>query len=506
MARHLVLTGFMGAGKSSSATRLAKALGRESVDADALIEERVGMPIPSYFDRHGESAFRELEEAVVLELLARETPQVIALGGGALGSKKTRRALKKHLTVYLEVSADDAWARVRRSKRPLARDEDAFRALYAKRAPVYEDCADAIVANSGSSTMRESLPLLRELLARAAGARMIWASGKTWGYPSVFDPGVLERGDLWLARRDAVTVTDEHIAKLYPWLDEGIVVPAGETSKTLEQVESVCSALAALEFARGRQIAAVGGGVVGDLAGFCAAIYQRGTPFVQVPTSLVAQVDSAYGGKTGVDLPAAKNYAGAYHQPDGVLVDTNALAGLPRPELVAGWAEVIKTALISGGRLWQRVSAGVDFKEPIDPWIVFECARTKLRVVAADERDQNVRQILNLGHTIGHAIETVAGYGALRHGEAVSIGMAGAMRLSGNDSLREEVIEVCKQAGLPVKAKGLPLDTVLDVIRLDKKRVGASVPFVLIKEPGDVTPGHSVLAADLEAAVKELLR
>jgi shikimate kinase/3-dehydroquinate synthase len=506
MARHLVLTGFMGAGKSSSATRLAKALGRESADADREIEARIGMPIPAFFDKHGEDEFRAREEGVILELLARETPQVIALGGGALGSKKTRRALKKHLTVYLEVSADDAWARVRKSKRPLARDEDGFRALYKKRAPVYEDAADAIVANSGSSTMREALPLVRELLARPAGPRMIWASGKTWGYPSVFEPGVLERGDLWLARRDAVTVTDEHIAKLYPWLDEGIVIPPGETSKTLEQVELVCSSLAEQEFVRGRQIAAVGGGVVGDLAGFCAAIYQRGTPFVQVPTSLVAQVDSAYGGKTGVDLPAAKNYAGAYHQPDGVLVDTNALAGLPKPELVAGWAEVIKTALISGGRLWKRVSAGVDFKDPIDPWIVFECARTKLKVVAADERDQNVRQILNLGHTIGHAIETVVGYGNMRHGEAVSIGMAGALRLSGNDALREEVVAVCKQAGLPVKAKGVPLDTVLDVIRLDKKRVGDSVPFVLVNEPGDVTPGHQVAAKDLEAAVKELIK
>jgi shikimate kinase/3-dehydroquinate synthase len=126
--------------------------------------------------------------------------------------------------------------------------------------------------------------------------------------------------------------------------------------------------------------------------------------------------------------------------------------------------------------------------------------------VAADERDQNVRQILNLGHTIGHAIETVAGYGTLRHGEAVSIGLVGAMRLSGNDALREEVVEVCKQAGLPVKAKGLPVDTVLDVIRLDKKRIGASVPFVLVTEPGDVTPGHEIAPDELEAAVKELVR
>ncbi len=506
MSRHLVLTGFMGAGKSSAATRLAKQLGRDAVDADHVIEDRVGMSIPAFFEKKGEAAFRELEEQVVGELLAADNPQVVALGGGALGSKATRKALKKHLTVLLDIPVNDAWARVRRSKRPLAKDQKAFRALYAERRPVYEDTADVILPTAPASALREATPLLRELLQRKSGPRMLWTSGKSWSYPSVFDPGCLAQGDLWLARRDAVTVSDEHLASVYPWLDEGIVIPPGETAKTLAEVERVCSELAAQEFTRGRQLAAVGGGVVGDLAGFCAAIYQRGTPFVQVPTSLVAQVDSAYGGKTGVDLPAAKNYAGAYHQPDGVLVDTDALATLPKAELVAGWAEVIKTALIAGGRLWQKVRAGVDFAKPIDPWIVFECARTKLRVVAEDERDANIRQTLNLGHTIGHAIETASGYGRLRHGEAVAIGLAGAMRLSGDDALRDEVVSVCKQAGLPVKAKGLSVDTVLDVIKLDKKRVGDTVPFVLVGAPGDVTPGHEIPEDQLASAVKELLK
>ena len=162
---------------------------------------------------------------------------------------------------------------------------------------------------------------------------MLWAAGKSWGYPSVFDPGVLAEGDLWLARRDAVTVSDENLAKIYPWLDEGIVFPPGEQSKTLADGRGRlrCS-WPQREFERGRQLAAVGGGVVGDLAGFAAAIYQRGTPFVQVPTSLVAQVDSAYGGKTGVDLPAAKNYVGAFHQPDARARSTpTRSSGCPRP-------------------------------------------------------------------------------------------------------------------------------------------------------------------------------
>jgi shikimate kinase / 3-dehydroquinate synthase len=163
---------------------------------------------------------------------------------------------------------------------------------------------------------------------------------------------------------------------------------------------------------RADHLVALGGGVVGDLAGFCAATYQRGVPIVHVPTTLVAQVDSAYGGKTGVDLPEAKNYVGAYHQPVGVLVDPDTLSTLPATELAAGWVEVLKTALIAGGELWDRVAGGAD----VDEWTILACARTKLAVVAADERDADARQALNLGHTVGHAIETASGYARYRHG------------------------------------------------------------------------------------------
>lgn len=504
--RHLVLTGFMGAGKSSAAAQLGRSLSRRVIDTDRVLEHRLGSPIDKYFAKHGEAAFREHERSVVAEALATDEPSVIALGGGALQSAKTRRALELHLVLYLEVPVEGAWRRVKGSKRPLAVDEREFRSLWAKRLPNYEDTADVIVDNSPRGAVRQATPWLRDLLARAPGTRMVWASGKGWAYPSVFDAGALARRDLWVARRDGVTVTDRNLARLHPWLDEGIVVPAGETAKTLANVEEVCSRLAQLEFERGRQLIAVGGGVVGDLTGFCAAVYQRGTPFVQVPTSLVAQVDSAYGGKTGVDLPAAKNYVGAYHQPDAVLVDTDVLASLPREEMVAGYAEVIKTALIAGGRLWKRVSAGIDLSEPFDPWIVFECARTKLRVVAADERDTDLRQVLNLGHTIGHAIESSVGYGRLRHGEAVSIGLVGALRLSGNDALRRQVIEMCRAVGLPVSVEGVSVDDVLARIKLDKKRRSGAVPFVLVARPGEVTPGHEVPDSDIRLAVEELVK
>ena len=202
---------------------------------------------------------------------------------------------------------------------------------------------------------------------------------------------------------------------------------------------------------RADHLVALGGGVVGDLAGFCAATYQRGVEVVQVPTTLLAQVDSAYGGKTGVDLPEAKNYVGAYHLPSAVIADTGTLATLPAEELAAGFAEVVKTALIAGGWLWDAVRA----LERIDPGgideVIFACARTKLEIVAADERDSGRRAVLNLGHTVGHAIEAASGYERYRHGEAVGLGLLAALRLSGADELRDEVRDLLDRHGLPTR-------------------------------------------------------
>ncbi len=255
---------------------------------------------------------------------------------------------------------------------------------------------------------------------------------------------------------------------------------------------------------RADHVVALGGGVVGDLAGFCAATYQRGVPIVQVPTTLVAQVDSAYGGKTGVDLPAAKNYVGAYHQPAAVLVDPELLDTLPAAELAAGWVEVLKTALIAGGELWDRVSGGGD----VDERTILACAHTKLAVVSKDERDAGARQALNLGHTVGHAIETVTRYGCYRHGEAVGLGLLAALRLSGLDDLRAHVRELLCARDLPVSLPGGEVDVgeVVAATARDKKRTraDATVPFVLLAAPGEVRVGCEVDPDDLRAAVEEL--
>ena len=301
-------------------------------------------------------------------------------------------------------------------------------------------------------------------------------------------------------------VTDGRVGHLYgdalEPLDGRVSIMPGEQSKTIAHAEIVWTELARGGMTREDVIVALGGGVVGDLAGFCAATYQRGVRFVQVPTTLVAQVDSAYGGKTGVDLAEAKNYVGAYHQPSAVLVDTATLRSLPPEELAAGYAEVVKTALIAGGALWDRVRGGA---APDDPSVIIDCARTKLRIVAQDERDSGLRQVLNLGHTVGHAIETTTGYAQYRHGEAVALGLLAALRLSGASELREEVEALLAAQGLPTTLDGTDPDAVVMATQRDKKRLGEGpVPFVLLREPGAATPGQVVPARDLIAAVREL--
>jgi shikimate kinase / 3-dehydroquinate synthase len=279
-----------------------------------------------------------------------------------------------------------------------------------------------------------------------------------------------------------------------------IAIPAGEEHKTLASAARVWHELVAAGMTRADHVVALGGGVVGDLAGFCAGTYQRGIPVVQVPTTLVAQADSAYGGKTGVDLPEAKNYVGVYHQPAGVLVDPDALATLPPAELAAGWVEVLKTALIAGGRLWADVAGGRD----VDERTILACARTKLAAVAADERDGGRRQVLNLGHTIGHALETASGYARYRHGEAVGLGLLAALTLSSQPQLRAQVRELLLEHELPVSMSDISTEAVMEAIGRDKKRVGASVPFVLVEAPGEVRYGCEVEEKRVRAAVEEL--
>jgi shikimate kinase / 3-dehydroquinate synthase len=513
-----VLIGFMGAGKSTAAIELAGALGTTALDSDRLLQERLGHTVAREFELRGEAAFRAGEEELVCELLqgaGEET--VIALGGGSVLSERVRRELSPHVTVLLDVEPDLAWERVRSAgmERPLARDRDAFGALAAERRALYEELADAVLPANTRGTVTRALRALRSLSTAPPGTRLLWATSASGDYPVLVGRGLLEDGErigrIWPLERSSsrpFCVTDEIVRPLFAerlgQLAATITIAPGEPHKTLASAERVWRELLGAGMRRADHVVALGGGVVGDLAGFCAATYQRGVPVVHVPTTLVAQVDSAYGGKTGVDLPEAKNYVGAYHQPAGVLVDPDTLATLPAAELAGGWVEVLKTALIAGGGLWESVAAG----ERVDERTIIACVRTKLAVVAADERDAGRRQVLNLGHTVGHAIESATGYGRYRHGEAVGMGLLAALRLSGRDDLRAKVRELLVAGGLPVtlSASEATVDRLIEAIGLDKKRLGASVPFVLLAAPGEVQVGCDVAPAELRAAVEELVQ
>jgi shikimate kinase / 3-dehydroquinate synthase len=496
----LVLVGFMGAGKSRATRKLAPRAGRQALDADAILAERLGEPIASFFEREGEAAFRERERDLVLELLERPGDEMVPLGGGAVEIEAVRDALAGHTVVYVPIDAELAWARAEGSGRPLARNRDGFFQLHARRVPLYEELADV---------------------------RLAWADVGA-GHPVFVGTGALEAaGSLWpRGEGRAFMVADEHADGLHgetlrSALSErvevaaSIGIPPGEQSKSLAEAERVLRALAAAGMQRSDVLVALGGGVTGDLAGFCAATYQRGASVVHVPTTVVAQVDSAYGGKTGVDIPEGKNYVGAFHQPAGVITDPRTLATLPEADLCAGFAEILKTGLIAGDRLWDDVRSMPPLRTALETDIdlatrvIFGCVRLKIDVVAADELDEGVRASLNLGHTFAHALESATGYEGFRHGEAVALGLRVALRLSehfaGLDpAVREEVDELLVRHGLPTGFEGPPTAVLLEHAGRDKKRRGDRRNLVLLRAPGDVAIGAEVPPEAFARAIDEI--
>ena len=268
------------------------------------------------------------------------------------------------------------------------------------------------------------------------------------------------------------------------------VIPAGEEHKRLATVEGIYHDLLASGMTRKDLIVALGGGVVGDITGFAAATFLRGVSLCQIPTTLLAQVDSSVGGKTGVDMPEGKNLVGAFYQPRLVLIDPSVLTTLPEQTFADGMAEVVKYGYISNRDILDMVSAP-DYKQNIES-IICECVKIKRDVVTIDEHDTGLRMILNFGHTIGHAAEKLGNYVDLTHGQAVAVGMVAAMRLSaflGNEDLTGRLIEILKHIGLPTELK-YDREDIYRSLLSDKKKFGATVNFILVREPGraEITP------------------
>jgi 3-dehydroquinate synthetase/shikimate kinase len=517
----IVFIGFMAAGKTRAAQAVAERLGLGVLDTDELLEGELGEPIASFFEREGEAEFRRREERLVVSALDALAAQVggpssvVALGGGAVESSRVRAALADHMPVWCDVDEEVAWERASGSGRPLAADRGVFTELFERRRPLYESLARGILPSMAREAARAATPWLAAMQGTPR-VRMVWAESESGAYPAAVGEGAIRLLDgardvlpdelpaRTFCIADAVALGNH--SRLLPGREATIEVEGAESSKTIWEAERLLSELAEAGARRDDCVLAFGGGVVGDLGGFCAATYQRGIPLIQAPTTLVAQVDSAYGGKTGVDLPGGKNYVGAYHLPIAVLADPSTLQTLPPEELAAGFVEAVKTSLIAGGSLWDRVRGLEDLNPESLDELIFDCARTKIEVVASDERDSGRRAVLNLGHTVGHAIETVTGYSRYRHGEAVGLGMLAALRLSEADELRNEVEGILASHGLPVSLDAaIDVDRVLEAVGRDKKLTAEGLGFVLLERPGEPHWGESVEPDRVRAAVEELI-
>jgi 3-dehydroquinate synthase/shikimate kinase/3-dehydroquinate synthase len=521
----IVLIGFMGSGKSTVGRTLAQRTGLPFADTDALIEAHEGMTVPEVFEEKGEPYFRELERKIVSEVLGG-AEAVVALGGGAAGDPVVAAALEWANVVYLETSFQEVWRRVRASDRPLLKLRDP-RALYEERTPTYRRLAGVTVTTDGRDpeTVAAEIEALVLKGSGAPGARRIVVPLGEQTYDVLVGRDLLDGvGELFPGlpgAEKAFVVTHPSLRRyaqrvassletrgLAPHIFE---IGEGETSKTLAQTGDLLEAMGEASAHRSDVVVGVGGGVVCDLAGFVASLYARGIPVVQVPTSLLAQVDAAIGGKTGINLSSGKNLAGTFHQPVLVVCDVSVLDTLPEEQVTNGLAEVAKYGLISDPELLDIVTTRADGILARDPAlledVVARSAWIKAAIVAGDEKDRGRRHWLNYGHTFAHAIETSGGYGTIEHGRAVAIGMMAAAHVSnllgwldeGGVDIHRKVLA---SAGLPSTAR-LTLEE-LEPVWLRDKKYEEGVRFVLLSAIGSPVTGVQVERDVLARALERL--
>jgi len=427
----------MGAGK----TTIARTLGLPCVATDE--------DVPIALFEEGEPAFRAREAEVVRTVLERAEPVVVDLGGGAVTIPEVRTLLKERATVvWLDVDVDTAWERVRRSDRPLAQDHGEFKRLYEERRPLYTEVADVVARDADDVVLAAaSVHVERGALGRLG--ELVPGDGAV---ALVSDPRVA-----------GIHGMDAQLA-LGPRLAETHELPPGEEAKTLAALDRLWQEL---RLDRTGTIVAFGGGCTTDAAGLAAATYLRGIAWTPVPTSLVAQVDAAIGGKTAIDLPQGKNLVGAFHWPARTVVDPALLETLPEPQRLEGMAEVVKAGLLAGEPFWELP----------DDELVRRSAAFKAAICLRDPHERGERAALNLGHTFAHALEAAAGYEGLTHGRAVALGLLAALRLSGRETgVVEEVLRP-----QPVR---VDRELAWQAMRRDKKARGGDPRFVLLGDDG----------------------
>ncbi|HEX5589089.1 MAG TPA: 3-dehydroquinate synthase [Candidatus Limnocylindrales bacterium] len=526
----VVLIGLPGSGKSAVGRRLAARHGASFTDLDEVIEREAGVRIPEIFADEGEAGFRARERAAIIALgppdPAPSIRRVIAPGGGAVVDPRNRwRLYRGRVPIWLDARPEVLAQRLRRSPtvRPLIAGREPIRALReltAARGRFYGaatriagmaevhgvvDAVDRAVAEAAAATgttlVRAETTLGRLAIGEGVAGRIVSEELARLGAGRaivVSEPGAW--GAVGPALEQALGAAGLPL--------ELVLLPQGEAAKTLGTIEAAARELARRRVERGEALVAVGGGALGDAAGFLAATYLRGIPFIQVPTTLVAQIDSSIGGKTGVDLPEGKNLVGAFHQPVAIVIDVALLATLPERERRAALGEAVKMAALGDERLFELLEARGAALASGDPAavedgalaeVVERCAWAKVEVVAADEKETAVRIALNLGHSLGHAFESAGGYADLRHGEAVAFGLRAACRIGVAVGVtppeRAARVERALDAvGLGAGVLPYSRDAVLDHLGSDKKHRGGRLRWVLPTETGsvvrdDVDPG-----------------
>jgi len=572
--RSIVLIGMMGAGKSTIGRRLAARLRLPFFDADVEIEAAAGMSIPDIFVAHGEPYFRDGEARVIARLL-NSGPAVIATGGGAFTEREeTRQRIRdKAVSIWLKADADVIMKRVkRRADRPLLQTEDpaaTVNRLLEAREPVYQGADLTILSRDvpHDRIVDECIDALHDRLCRkpcvdgpgldandgyngynGRDERHAMTAPPRHSEPITVDVALGDRAYDIIIGRDVLPSLGARVAALRPgvrtaivtdrtvaghWLEQTqaslaaagiptshVVVDEGEGSKTYAGLEKVSEALIAAKIERNDLVIALGGGVVGDLAGFAAAVLRRGVDFVQVPTSLLAQVDSSVGGKTGINSPQGKNLLGAFHQPVLVIADTSVLDTLSPRQFRAGYAEVAKYGALGDEAFfaWLEANhAGIFSGGAAREHAIATSCRAKAAIVSRDERETGERALLNLGHTFGHALEAATGFSdRLFHGEGVAVGMVLAAEFSAQlgmispaDAARIE--RHLASVGLPTHLQDIAgfaqegladADTLMALMAQDKKVKRGKLTFILLE-----AVGRAVIANDVEPSlVRDFLK
>jgi len=540
----IVLVGLPGSGKSVVGKRLAHRHAAEFIDLDERIEREDGRSIPTIFEEDGEAAFRTMERRAVADLGPAdpdtEVRRIVATGGGAIVDPRNRWALyHARLSVWLDGRPEVLAQRLRRSPnvRPLVTGRDpigTIRDLAARRERFYAAAdvrvtgvaevagvVDAVEARLGApldlaatTLLRASTPIGRVLLGdgiAATGVDEALRRLEARRAILVSEPGA------WAAVGERLA---DGLARA-GWEVVTLSLPEGEAAKRLAVVETAASELARLRLERDEPIVAIGGGALGDTAGFVAATYLRGIPVIHVPTTLVAQIDSSIGGKTAVDLPEGKNLVGAFHQPAAIVIDVGAVRSLPERQRRAALGEAVKMAALGDERLFEllerdgaAVAEGTPsvFERGIVAELVERCAWAKVEVVIADERERGPsggRITLNLGHSLGHAVEAAAGYGGLLHGEAVAYGLRAACTIGQAVGMTPveraaRITALLDALGLATEPLPYPLEAVLDHLATDKKHRAGRLRWVLPTATG-VEVSADVDEAIVRAAASSLL-